>query len=273
MGFHDLVHGGKAEPGPLPLGGEIGIENMRQGVRRDAHPGIPDFEAQGIGFGMQRQEQLAAVRHGFKPVQAQVQNHLTHPVGIDGHIRQHLGRVKPYGDLVIGGVLPDEPERVSDQTPHPGHARPDVRGARKPYQIADGPIETLHLFDHDLRRLPIRAAFREPPAEIRRIPLDGAERIAQLMGDARGEVAHGGKLFPAADFRLKAADFREVTQEHERTQAAFIPFIDVPAAYRNVLLFLSVPQDDFRIRQHRLLQQLRRQFRQRRREHFRRFPA
>ena len=174
---------------------------------------------------------------------------------------------------MIGGVLPDEPERVSDQTPHPGHARPDVRGARKPYQIADGPIETLHLFDHDLRRLPIRAAFREPPAEIRRIPLDGAERIAQLMGDARGEVAHGGKLFPAADFRLKAADFREVTQEHERTQAAFIPFIDVPAAYRNVLLFLSVPQDDFRIRQHRLLQQLRRQFRQRRREHFRRFPA
>lgn len=92
----------------LPLGGEIGIENMRQGVRRDAHPGIPDFEAQGIGFGMQRQEQLAAVRHGFKPVQAQVQDHLTHPVGIDGHIRQHLGRVKPYGDLVIGGVLPDE---------------------------------------------------------------------------------------------------------------------------------------------------------------------
>ena len=23
VGFHDLVHGGKAEPGPLPLGGEI----------------------------------------------------------------------------------------------------------------------------------------------------------------------------------------------------------------------------------------------------------
>ena len=65
VGFHDLVHGGKPEPGPQPHGGEIGIENMRQGVRRDAHPGIPDFEAQGIGFGMLRQEEVAAVRHGF----------------------------------------------------------------------------------------------------------------------------------------------------------------------------------------------------------------
>ena len=47
----------------------------------------------------------------------------------------------------------------------------------------------------------------------------------------------------------------------------------MPAAYRKILLLLSVPQDDFRIRQHRFPQQFRRQFRQRRREHVRRFPA
>ncbi len=91
--FDDAIHRGQAEPGALAgaLGGEERLENARQNLRRNAHPGVAHGQTgkvPGAGFRVWPGGVLVQMHGGSGDVQAAALGHRI--TGVDGWVQENL---------------------------------------------------------------------------------------------------------------------------------------------------------------------------------------
>ena len=109
------VHRRQPEPRPLAhrLGGVEGLEDVRQGLRRDPDPGVGDREADEHAVGARLDEQAPAVGHRVARVDRQVDHHLLDLPAVGQHPGQRVIRAQLDRD-----VLADQPLEHRRQPAH-----------------------------------------------------------------------------------------------------------------------------------------------------------
>src|SRR5438477_7412463 len=81
--LHDPVNEGEAEPAAVELRGEEGLEHVTEVLARDALAGVAHAHLEPIAHHPCRHPDLAAVRHSFDGLEAQVPHDLTKLLHVD----------------------------------------------------------------------------------------------------------------------------------------------------------------------------------------------
>ncbi len=82
-------------------------------------------------------------------------------------------------------------------------------------ELGDDAVQPVHLADHRLGGLAVVGVVPVALPEIGGEPLDRAERVADLMGDAGGEASQGGQPLAPGDLLLEAPHLRHVPKEDD----------------------------------------------------------
>ena len=200
------MDGGQSQARTVPLGGEIGVEDVVEVLGRDALPGVRDREDKMLLLHRTAQGQGAAVGHGVQGVEADVEQGLPQPVGVHTGRGQGGRKAVHQPDAAFFGILGDEAQHMGHAVFQRGGHGAHVTGTREPDELADDAVEAFHLAHHDACGLAVFAAFGEAHAEIGGVALDGAERVADLVGHPGSQRAHGGQVLLAADLFFQTAD-------------------------------------------------------------------
>src|SRR5437899_2381671 len=181
----DTVDQREPEPGSFRLGGEEGLEYVRDVGGGDALAGIADRDLERVAAIGDGDPKLAALRHRLDRVQAQIPENLSELLRVD---RPHHGRRELSGHLQAAGrgaMLQQDQHLLGGGRHVEGRDR-QRRGPRVLEEVLDDVVEPLGLAGHDLRE-PLAGVLGGVGAGE---DLDRAgerrERIANLVRDVRG---------------------------------------------------------------------------------------
>ncbi len=221
---HDAMHRRQPETtaAGVTLGGEEGLENPPELLRRDAVPGIGDGErdiaprrdrlgADGFlreqGEMPARQRQAPTLRHGIAGVDREIDQHLIELRGIDPHMPPRLLEFEGEDD-----VPPEQAHEHRRDAAHRLVHRDDFglqrllagESEQLPHQRRAARDRALDLHDRRTARRFLRGRLRRAA--------DRGQEIVEIMRDAAGEQADRLEFADMRDLLLQAMDRRQVEQ-------------------------------------------------------------
>ena len=173
------------------LGGEERVEDLRQVLLGDAHPGIDHLDGDGVGVVAEVDGELAPLGHGVLGVGIEVGEHLHHLVGVD--VGDGVGQAVVHLHLHVLGHRGGA-DGLLHQLGHVGGLAEHPVLAGKVEQAGDDALAAVGLVDDGLdifSRLRVLVALLEHEVGMEE---ERAQRVVHLVRDAGGELAHAGEL-------------------------------------------------------------------------------
>src|SRR5262245_24735731 len=222
MARHDAAGDRQPETGPPRLARVERLEHAPALVGRHAAAGVADGNGHPRRRGADGDREPPAPVHRLDAVQGDVPQHLRDLIGI----KRHGGDVglDPHVDLHsarAAGVLADQGHDVVDDLADVAAQPLGLPGPREDEEVRQDAVEPPRLLLHDAERVAaLVAGERLLGAEQRRGVDDGGERVADLVGDACGELARGGEALGLRQSRLQTLALGHVGDELEQEDLA-----------------------------------------------------
>ena len=220
----DAVDDRQAEPGAAA---ERAAERVEDGVDflgRDAGALVAHADLRLPVLGGDEQLQPPAVGHRLEAVGGQVPDDLPQLVlvGVDPHrIRRHLD----LDDVVVGGLgaLAQQRGGVLDRPAgvDPGELHPPGPGVGQ--ERRDGRVQPIRLAQHDVHQRGLLGRQRQLAAQHLHRARHRGQRVADLVGDAGGHLAHRRQPLPHLRGAFQALDVGDVLEREDDAALAARP--------------------------------------------------
>ena len=91
-------------------------------------------------------------------------------------------------------------------------------------QLTNDPVQTVYLLNHDIRGLAVIGVVPVSLFEIGREPLNGTQRIPDLMGHTGRQAAQGGQALALGDLLFQLLYFCNIPEENNHTARTILLF-------------------------------------------------
>ena len=192
--LHDLARDGEPEAGPGPLRREERLEDVRQVPRGNAGSLVRDPEQEPAAPSPAAAEldavdrvAAAGAAHGLPRVLEQVRKDGMEPLAV-GDDRARVG-IEREADVRPFPAVENGPRRVPDQCRHVHGRTLELQGPGEVEDVGHDPVEPCDLADDVHGRVVDVVERGALPLQLADGRFDDHERIAQLVGDHRGDLA------------------------------------------------------------------------------------
>src|SRR5437867_1187874 len=219
---HDAVGDGEAEARAAAggLGGEEGIEDLREVIGRDTHAVVADLDAHGRVFAFSCERQLAAVGHGVAGVHDEVHENLLQPPVVAVDARKPADKLRVQSDLRGAQHGFDQCQGLANDAVQIHFRILAAAHARELEQAVDNLGSPKRLLDDAIKSFRARVVGRDLPHQHLRLRSDHGERGVDFVSDARGKQPDRRELFGLDELVFQLDALREVVQDHEASDDA-----------------------------------------------------
>src|SRR5229473_1215538 len=237
MGLHDLIDHGQSEAGTAFKVRLEGFEYLLRLLRRHARSGVRKAHLPVVSQAFDNHLESAAVLHGPDRVLGKVPKDLFDLVPVGEHPRLRRGKPALNRDAGIfrSHAMSDQGKSVFQQSNQVGLVEVILLAARVSQEIGDDPVQALRFPGNDIEQPAVLFAQFRYAGEHADGARDGSKRIANLVGDSRGQAAHGCQAVLHADFALQSPDLGEIIQGIDIPQWAALGHIQSGDSYPNRL--------------------------------------
>ncbi len=115
----------------------------------------------------------------------------------------------------------------------------ELRGSSIVQELAYHTIKPFHLAFHHLGDLATAIVCLSPICQDACKPLDGAQRIADLMGDSSSQATDTGQPFTPPEPFFQLPDLRHIGEEQDAPHNAVFPVADACSVHEKGYAFAS----------------------------------
>jgi len=197
----DFLHHRQAKAGAVGLGGEEEREDLLADRRRNAravvlhvhHACTRGPDAVRVGHGFEHQSQLATRRSCIHGVLNQILEGVAHLPPIELQARQVRRRLDRHLDVFVAQPLPREQQGIVQHLAHVALGQLELRVAGVLTQFFDLLGQARDLFHHVVDGAAPGAPGLGFVAHVLDVEAQAAERIADLVAQLGGDLAHGSQ--------------------------------------------------------------------------------
>src|SRR6202158_2175502 len=222
MRLHNLVDDSQSEPGAALEVGLKGLEYFFNLLRTHACSGVRESNLPVLSERLEGDCEPATTFHGADGILAEIPKHLLDLVAIGDRPGLTGSEAAFYGDpgILRRHTMLHQRQRILDELHQVDFVEVILFGARISEEISDDAVQTLRLAGHNVEQAAVILVQFGDAGKHADGTGNRSQRIADFMGDGRGQPADSGQAILHPHFALQTPDFGEIVENVNVPQIA-----------------------------------------------------